>query len=220
LLISKLDVGVCNLKFKPAYNPYTEPSMEIFSYHSGLDEWVEIGNSGMFRPEMLEPMGMPENVRVIAWGFGLERPAMIKYGYKDIRQLCGSGYDLELANQTPLFRFGTEGHISAVQQAIADAVAEQTRPTAAASSSKSTGGAPRKGGNANKGKGKGKQAQQAKKPPAAAAASSKGSPAPKKKNSTTAASSSSSSSTKKNANPPPKKKGKKPAGGAVAQAKK
>ena len=38
---------------------YTEPSMEIFGYHPGLQKWIEIGNSGVFRPEMLLPMGMP-----------------------------------------------------------------------------------------------------------------------------------------------------------------
>lgn len=37
-----------------SYNPYTEPSMEIFSYHKGLNKLIEIGNSGIFRPEMLE----------------------------------------------------------------------------------------------------------------------------------------------------------------------
>ena len=36
--------------------------MEIFSWHDGLKKWVEIGNSGMFRPEMLQPMGLPDNV--------------------------------------------------------------------------------------------------------------------------------------------------------------
>ncbi|GMP37920.1 hypothetical protein CsSME_00009390 [Camellia sinensis var. sinensis] len=66
-------LGMSKLKFKPAYNPYTEPSMEIFGYHEGLKKWVEIGNSGMFRPEMLLPMGLPEDVRVIAWGLSLER---------------------------------------------------------------------------------------------------------------------------------------------------
>ncbi|EPS63350.1 hypothetical protein M569_11435, partial [Genlisea aurea] len=40
-------IGMSKLKFKPAYNPYTEPSMEIFSYHEGQQKWVEIGNSGM-----------------------------------------------------------------------------------------------------------------------------------------------------------------------------
>ena len=63
------------MRFKPAYNPYTEPSMEIFGcatpiaslrapyhiaiprrYHPELKKWTEIGNSGMFRPEMLRPM--------------------------------------------------------------------------------------------------------------------------------------------------------------------
>lgn len=39
----------------------------------GLKKWVEIGNSGVFRPEMLLPMGLPEGVSVIAWGLSLER---------------------------------------------------------------------------------------------------------------------------------------------------
>ena len=66
-------LGIEQIRFKPAYNPYTEPSMEIFSWHAGLAKWVEIGNSGMFRPEMLLPMGLPEDVSVIAWGLSLER---------------------------------------------------------------------------------------------------------------------------------------------------
>lgn len=71
-------MGVKNLRFKPAYNPYTEPSLEIFSWHEGLGKWVEIGNSGMFRPEMLEPMGLPADVRVLGFGLSLERPTMIR----------------------------------------------------------------------------------------------------------------------------------------------
>jgi phenylalanyl-tRNA synthetase alpha chain len=47
-------MGVTDLRYKPAYNPYTEPSMEIFSYHKGLNKLIEIGNSGIFRPEMLQ----------------------------------------------------------------------------------------------------------------------------------------------------------------------
>jgi len=81
--------GIKKLRFKPAYNPYTEPSMEIFAYHEGLNRWVEIGNSGIFRPEMLEPMGLPKEVNVIAWGLSLERPTMIHYGLKNIRDLFG-----------------------------------------------------------------------------------------------------------------------------------
>lgn len=66
-------LGLPKLRFKPAFNPYTEPSMEIFSYSEELGKWMEVGNSGMFRPEMLEPMGLPEDVTVIAWGLSLER---------------------------------------------------------------------------------------------------------------------------------------------------
>jgi phenylalanyl-tRNA synthetase alpha chain len=39
----------------------------------GLKRWIEVGNSGMFRPEMLLPMGFSEDVSVIAWGLSLER---------------------------------------------------------------------------------------------------------------------------------------------------
>jgi phenylalanyl-tRNA synthetase alpha chain len=64
-------LGLAQLRFKPAYNPYTEPSMEIFSYSEQLGKWMEVGNSGMFRPEMLRPMGLPPDVNVIAWGLSL-----------------------------------------------------------------------------------------------------------------------------------------------------
>jgi phenylalanyl-tRNA synthetase alpha chain len=88
-------MGVTDLRFKPAYNPYTEPSLEIFSYHKGLKRWVEIGNSGMFRPEMLRPMGLPEGVNVLGWGLSLERPTMIRYGLNNIRDLVGHKISIE-----------------------------------------------------------------------------------------------------------------------------
>ena len=43
----------------------------------------------MFRPEMLQPMGLPEDVNVIAWGLSVERPTMILYGIDNIRELFG-----------------------------------------------------------------------------------------------------------------------------------
>ncbi|KAL8143533.1 hypothetical protein V2J09_016565 [Rumex salicifolius] len=109
-----LRLGMSKLRFKPAYNPYTEPSMEIFSYHEGFKKWVEIGNSGMFRPEMLRPMGLPEDVRVIAWGLSLEMPTMILYGYNNIRDLIGhkattiSFVDLGLIKKNPICRIGID----------------------------------------------------------------------------------------------------------------
>ena len=88
------NIGVSNLRFKPAYNPYTEPSMEVFGYHEGLGKWVEIGNSGMFRPEMLRAMGLPEGLRCYGFGLSLERPTMIKYGISNIRELLGHKVDI------------------------------------------------------------------------------------------------------------------------------
>ncbi|KAJ7537884.1 hypothetical protein O6H91_11G026100 [Diphasiastrum complanatum] len=99
-------LGIRKLRFKPAYNPYTEPSMEIFSYHDTLKKWVEVGNSGMFRPEMLLPMGLPEDVSVIAWGLSLERPTMILYGIDNIRDLFGHKVDLKLIKSNPICRLG------------------------------------------------------------------------------------------------------------------
>ena len=100
-------LGVTDLRFKPTYNPYTEPSLEVFSYHHGLKKWVEVGNSGMFRPEMLEPMGLPPNVRVIAWGLSLERPTMIKYKIDNIRELLGHRVDLDMIKTSPIYRLDT-----------------------------------------------------------------------------------------------------------------
>lgn len=101
-------MGVKQLRFKPAYNPYTEPSMEIFSWHEGLGKWVEIGNSGMFRPEMLESMGLPKGMKVHGWGLSLERPTMIKYGVSNIRELLGHKVDLNFIESNPAVRLDQE----------------------------------------------------------------------------------------------------------------
>ncbi|KAI9795811.1 MAG: hypothetical protein M1825_001076 [Sarcosagium campestre] len=101
-------MGVRGLRFKPAYNPYTEPSMEIFGWHEGLAKWVEIGNSGMFRPEMLEPMGLPKDMRVYGWGLSLERPTMIKYGVSNIRELLGHKVDLNFVETNAAVRLDKE----------------------------------------------------------------------------------------------------------------
>ena len=57
----------CQAQYHPHKPPYPSPAF------TGLKKWVEVGNSGIFRPEMLLPMGLPENVSVIAWGLSLER---------------------------------------------------------------------------------------------------------------------------------------------------
>jgi phenylalanyl-tRNA synthetase alpha chain len=97
-------LGMTKLRFKPAFNPYTEPSMEIFAFHEGLGKWIEVGNSGVFRPEMLEPMGFDPRVSVIAWGLSLERPTMIKYKVSNIRDLVGHKVDLAMVQSNPICR--------------------------------------------------------------------------------------------------------------------
>ena len=92
-------LGVTKIKFKPTYNPYTEPSMECYGYNEHLGTWIELINSGIFRPESLEPFGITKPV--IAWGFGLERLAMLVYGQKDIRQVFGTLTDLDFLRSYP-----------------------------------------------------------------------------------------------------------------------
>lgn len=77
--------------------------MEIFAVHPELG-LSEIGNSGVFRPEMLAPMGLPEDVRVIAWGLSLERPTMINYKFNNIRDLFGHKVKLNMSKDCGVVR--------------------------------------------------------------------------------------------------------------------
>jgi phenylalanyl-tRNA synthetase alpha chain len=85
--------GITDIEFKPTYNPYTEPSFELFGRHPETGELIEIGNSGIFRPEMLEPLGVEADV--MAWGLALERLLMLVTGFEDIRDVHGTLCDLE-----------------------------------------------------------------------------------------------------------------------------
>jgi phenylalanyl-tRNA synthetase alpha chain len=85
--------GITDIEFKPTYNPYTEPSFELFGEHPVTGETVEIGNSGIFRPEMLDPLGV--DCDVMAWGLALERLMMLVTGAEDIRDVHGTLVDLD-----------------------------------------------------------------------------------------------------------------------------
>ncbi|KPI88942.1 putative phenylalanyl-tRNA synthetase alpha chain [Leptomonas seymouri] len=98
-------IGVSQLRFKPAFNPYTEPSMEIFGFHTGLNKWIEVGNSGLFRPELLRPMGFDDDISVMAWGLSLERPTMIKYGINNIHELFGHRVDIRFIKRAAIARY-------------------------------------------------------------------------------------------------------------------
>ena len=85
------------IKFAPAYFPFTEPSVEIHMKHPKLG-WMELGGAGIFRPEVTQPMGI--KVPVIAWGLGLDRMAMVAMGINDIRNLFSS--DLNFIRETKI----------------------------------------------------------------------------------------------------------------------
>jgi phenylalanyl-tRNA synthetase alpha chain len=62
--------------------------------------WMELGGSGIFRPEVTEPLGIKHPV--LAWGLGLERMALNMFDIQDIRNLYLS--DIEWLRQSPLLR--------------------------------------------------------------------------------------------------------------------
>ena len=67
-------------------------------YHEGLSKWIELCGMGIFRPEVTLPLGV--NNPVLAWGGGLERLVMLKYGIDDVRKLYEN--DLDWLRRTAL----------------------------------------------------------------------------------------------------------------------
>jgi phenylalanyl-tRNA synthetase alpha chain len=87
------------IRFVPAYFPFTEPSVEVHMRHPNPKiGWTELGGAGIFRPEVTQPQGV--GVPVIAWGLGLDRMAMVALGIDDIRNLFTP--DLEMVRSTRL----------------------------------------------------------------------------------------------------------------------
>ena len=72
------------MEFRPSFFPFTEPSMEVFAKFKG--KWLEMGGSGMLHPNVLRNIGLdPTKVQGFAFGGGLDRVAMIKWGISDVR---------------------------------------------------------------------------------------------------------------------------------------
>lgn len=91
-------MGFEGVRFRPGYFPYTEPSVEPEVWVDGLG-WVELGGAGIFREEVTAPFGIRE--RVLAWGLGVSRLAMLKMGLKDLRQLYRS--DVDWVRDAPIY---------------------------------------------------------------------------------------------------------------------
>lgn len=79
------EMGLKKVKFWPSFFPYTEPSLQSMVYHERLGKWVELFGMGIFRPEVTMPVGVKNPV--LAWGGGLERIAILRYGLDDVREL-------------------------------------------------------------------------------------------------------------------------------------
>ena len=79
-------MGFPKARFRPAYFPYTELSIEIDVYHPVHKKWIELGGAGIFRPEVVKPL-LRIDIPVLAWGPGIDRIITDAYKIKDIREL-------------------------------------------------------------------------------------------------------------------------------------
>ncbi|MBV9637696.1 MAG: phenylalanine--tRNA ligase subunit alpha, partial [Methylobacteriaceae bacterium] len=91
------EVPKVKMRFRPSFFPFTEPSMEVdiqcrrsggeIRFGEG-DDWLEILGCGMVHPNVLRNCGLdPDIYQGFAWGMGIDRIAMLKYGLPDLRPL-------------------------------------------------------------------------------------------------------------------------------------
>ena len=73
------------IRFRPSYFPFTEPSAEV-DIRWGKNDWLEVLGCGMVHPEVFRNVGIDsERYTGYAWGMGAERLAMLRYGVNDLR---------------------------------------------------------------------------------------------------------------------------------------
>lgn len=78
-------MGYPDVRMRPGHFPYTEPSMEVDVWNPEKKEWVELGGSGIFRPEVVVPL-LGKEIPVLAWGLGLSR-LFDYFNISDIRDI-------------------------------------------------------------------------------------------------------------------------------------
>jgi phenylalanyl-tRNA synthetase alpha chain len=88
------EVDDLRVRLRVSHFPFTEPSMEVDIGAEAIGkpgQWLEIGGSGMVHPNVLANCGLdPERYQGFAFGFGIDRMAMLKYGIPDLRAMFGS----------------------------------------------------------------------------------------------------------------------------------
>ena len=78
------------MRWRPSYFPFTEPSAEVDIWDEQRNQWMEILGCGMVDPEVFNSVGYDSKIwRGYAFGMGVERIAMLKYGIEDIRLFYG-----------------------------------------------------------------------------------------------------------------------------------
>lgn len=100
---SRFFAGQTEVRFRPAYFPFVEPGVEVDMMLKGTDSklanrWIEIMGAGMVHPNVLRDSGIDPNVYSgFAFGMGIDRLAVMKYGIDDIRNMYTG--DLRFVNQ-------------------------------------------------------------------------------------------------------------------------
>jgi len=86
------------IRVRPSYFPFTEPSFEVDVYWKKKEKWLEIMGAGMVHQNVFQAAGFASNEwQGFAFGLGIDRVAMLKYGIPDIRMLYNG--DLRIINQ-------------------------------------------------------------------------------------------------------------------------
>lgn len=95
-MFKKLFGDDVSIRFRPSFFPFTEPSVEVDMKWNG--KWLELGGAGLVNPKVFESVGInPDEWQGFAFGFGIDRIAMLKFGFDDVRFLYNG--DLRLINQ-------------------------------------------------------------------------------------------------------------------------
>ncbi|QGZ97616.1 phenylalanine--tRNA ligase subunit alpha [Mycoplasma sp. NEAQ87857] len=94
-LLSYVLEAEIEIRLRPSYFPFTEPSVEVDMFYN--NRWIEVLGAGMLHPQVLKLAGYSNEYNGFAAGIGIERITMIKYGFSDIRDLYKN--DLRIMEQ-------------------------------------------------------------------------------------------------------------------------
>ncbi|USN45786.1 MAG: phenylalanine--tRNA ligase subunit alpha [Candidatus Woesearchaeota archaeon] len=98
-------MGFSEIKLLPAYFPYVEPACEVHGFSKEKKQWIELGGSGMIRPEVSKVL-LGFEAPILAWGLGLERIITLNRKISDIRHLYATDMSI-LRKEKKFFQVST-----------------------------------------------------------------------------------------------------------------